>query len=115
MFNYFVRSVFHSTRLGLPRPQYRQHAAAGDPGQYRSRGSGPEAVLAQDPHGAGLWHSLLKLIDDCNREWLVIEVDFSLPAEWVIRTLNQIVEWRGCQATIRCDNVLRTGIHQCLA
>jgi len=47
---------------------------------------------------------LLNVIDDCNREALGIEVDFSLPAERVVRTLEQIVDWRGKPARIRCDN-----------
>ena len=47
---------------------------------------------------------LLNVIDDFNREGLGIEVDFSLPAERVIRTLDQIIEWRGKPARIRCDN-----------
>lgn len=47
---------------------------------------------------------LFNVIDDFNREALGIEVDFSLPAERVIRTLSQIIEWRGKPAAIRCDN-----------
>jgi putative transposase len=47
---------------------------------------------------------LFNVIDDFNREGLAIEVDFSLPAERVVRTLNQIIEWRGRPRTIRCDN-----------
>ena len=47
---------------------------------------------------------LLNVIDDFNREGLVIEIDFSLPAERVVRTLEQIIEWRGCPKGIRCDN-----------
>jgi len=47
---------------------------------------------------------LLNVIDDFNREALGIEVDFSLPAERVVRTLEQIVDWRGKPASIRCDN-----------
>jgi putative transposase len=35
---------------------------------------------------------------------LAIDVDFSLPAERVIRSLNQIIEWRGKPASIRVDN-----------
>ena len=34
---------------------------------------------------------LLNVLDDFNREGLGIEVDFSLPAERVIRSLNQII------------------------
>lgn len=47
---------------------------------------------------------LFNVIDDYNREGLDIEVDFSLPADRVIRSLDQIIEWRGCPKAIRCDN-----------
>jgi putative transposase len=47
---------------------------------------------------------LLNVIDDFNREGLAIEVDFSLPSERVIRTLEQVMEWRGTPQGIRCDN-----------
>jgi len=47
---------------------------------------------------------LFNVIDDCNREGLGIEVDFSLPALRVIRALDQIIEWRGKPKQIRCDN-----------
>ena len=47
---------------------------------------------------------LLNVIDDYNREGLGIEIDFSLPAERVVRTLEHIIEWRGCPKEIRCDN-----------
>ena len=46
----------------------------------------------------------LNVLDDFNREGLSIEVDFSLPAEQVIRSLNQIIERRGKPLTIRVDN-----------
>mgnify|MGYP000412740034 FL=1 len=44
------------------------------------------------------------MLDDFNREGLAIEVDFSLPAERVVRSLNQIIEWRGKPQSIRIDN-----------
>ena len=44
------------------------------------------------------------VIDDYNREGLGIEVDFSLPAPRVTRALDQIIEWRGRPAALRCDN-----------
>lgn len=47
---------------------------------------------------------LLNVLDDFNREGLGIEVDFSLPAERVVRVLNQIIEWRGKPNAIRVDN-----------
>ncbi len=46
----------------------------------------------------------LNVLDDFNREGLGIEVDFSLPSERVVRTLNRIIEWRGRPDTIRVDN-----------
>ena len=46
----------------------------------------------------------LNVLDDFNREGLGIEVDFSLPAERVVRSLNLIMEWRGKPTTIRVDN-----------
>ena len=47
---------------------------------------------------------LFNVIDDFNREGLGIEVDFSLPSERVIRSLDRIIEWRGKPKVIRCDN-----------
>jgi len=44
------------------------------------------------------------VLDDYNRECLGIEVDFSLPSLRVIRTLENIIEWRGKPNAIRCDN-----------
>jgi putative transposase len=47
---------------------------------------------------------LFNVIDDFNREGLCIDVDFSLPSERVIRSLDQVIEWRGVPTAIRCDN-----------
>ena len=44
------------------------------------------------------------LIDDFNREALAIEIDTSLPAERVIRVLEQVIDWRGIPKRIRVDN-----------
>ena len=44
------------------------------------------------------------LIDDYNRECLAIDVDLSMPGLRVIRALEQVIEWRGKPAAIRCDN-----------
>ncbi len=57
-----------------------------------------------DRLGDGRQFRLLNLLDDFNREGLGIEVDFSLPAERVVRALNQIIEWRGPPKTVRVDN-----------
>ena len=57
-----------------------------------------------DRLGDGRAFRLLNVLDDFNREGLGIEVDFSLPAERVIRSLGRIIEWREKPGTIRVDN-----------
>ncbi len=39
-----------------------------------------------------------------NREGLGLDVDLSLPSTRVIRSLEQIIEWRGKRLALRCDN-----------
>lgn len=57
-----------------------------------------------DQMADGRTYRLFNVIDDFNREGLTVEVDFSLPAERVRRSLNQLIEWRGKPKQIRCDN-----------
>lgn len=57
-----------------------------------------------DQLGDGRNFRLFNVIDDFNREALGIEIDFSLPSARIIRALDQIIEWRGKPAVIRCDN-----------
>lgn len=47
---------------------------------------------------------LFNVLDDFNREGLIIEADLSLPAARVVRALDQLIDWRGAPAVIRCDN-----------
>jgi putative transposase len=47
---------------------------------------------------------VFNLIDDFNREALGMEIDLSLPAERVVRALDQVIEWRGKPQAIRSDN-----------
>lgn len=46
----------------------------------------------------------LNVIDDCNREALAIEVATSITSKRVIRTLEQLIDWRGKPGAIRVDN-----------
>lgn len=71
----------------------------------------PEAInecwsmdFMHDQLGDGRSYRLFNVIDDFNREGLIIEADFSLPAIRVIRALDQVVEWRGKPKRIRSDN-----------
>jgi putative transposase len=43
-------------------------------------------------------------LDTFNREGLCIDAGFSLPAERIVRSLNQIIEWRGKSQAIRVGN-----------
>ena len=52
----------------------------------------------------GRSYRLFNVLDDYNREGLTIEADFSLPSQRVIRSLEQLIEWRGKPRAIRCDN-----------
>jgi len=54
----------------------------------------------------GRSYRLFNVIDDFNREGLAIDVDFSLPTARVIRSLDQVIEWRGKPKQLRCENVL---------
>jgi len=57
-----------------------------------------------DQLGDGRSIRLFNVLDDFNREGLGIEVDFSLPSIRVIRSLEQICQWRGKPKVLRCDN-----------
>jgi len=57
-----------------------------------------------DALSSGRAFRTLNVIDDFNREALSIEVDSSLPAERVVRALEQLLDWRGKPAHIRMDN-----------
>ena len=66
-----------------------------------------------DRLGDGRAFRLLNVLDNFNREGLGIEVDFSVPAERVIRSLNRIIEWRGKPDTIRVDNAPNISLASC--
>lgn len=58
----------------------------------------------QDSLESGRKFRTLNVIDDFNRESLSLEIDYSLPAQRVIRALDQIAGWRGYPKHIRVDN-----------
>ena len=47
---------------------------------------------------------ILNVIDDFNREGLIAEADFSIPAAKLTRYLDWLFEWRGRPKVIRSDN-----------
>jgi len=44
------------------------------------------------------------VIDDHNREALMITVDTSLSSRRIIRELDRLIEWRGAPEVLRVDN-----------
>jgi putative transposase len=68
----------------------------------------PNAVWAVDFMSDTLYGGrrfrTLNVLDEGVREGLAIEVDTSLPAERVVRVLEQVVAWRGQPQAIRLDN-----------
>jgi len=68
----------------------------------------PNAVWAMDFMSDTLYGGrrflTLNILDEGVREGLAIAVDPSLPAERVIRVLEQVVSWRGCPQALRLDN-----------
>jgi putative transposase len=58
----------------------------------------------QDTLYTGRKFRTFNVIDEGMRECLAIEVDTSLPSSRVVRTLNQLKEWRGLPQQIRLDN-----------
>ena len=44
------------------------------------------------------------VIDDHNREGLLAEINFTIPAVTLTRYLDQLIEWRGKPQFIRSDN-----------
>lgn len=70
----------------------------------------PNAVSAVDFMSDTLYGGrrfrTLNVLDEGVRKGLAIEIDTSLPAERVVRVLEQVVAWRGRPQAIRLDNVL---------
>ena len=57
-------------------------------------------------------YRLFNVIDDFKREGLAIEASFSFPSLRVIRSLENLLEWRSKPAVIRCDNGPEFTSHQ---
>jgi putative transposase len=57
-----------------------------------------------DTLASGRSFRTFNVIDDHNRESLLITIDFSLSSTRIIRELDRLIEWRGTPEVIRVDN-----------
>lgn len=101
-----VLRVYRALRLNLPRRARRRLPARVR--QPLNAPPQPNAVWSLDFMHDTLWcgkrFRTLNVLDEGVREVLAIEVDSSLPAERVIRVLEQIQESRPLPVQIRVDN-----------
>lgn len=101
-----IRRVYQAMALHLKRkPKKRLPARTAQalvvPGRANQTWS---LDFMSDALSNGRAFRTLNVIDDYNREALWIEVDTSLPAERVVRVLEQLLFWRGKPTSIRMDN-----------
>ncbi len=87
------------------RPRRRLHRHKPEPLKQPLRANQVWSIdFMHDQLSDGRSYRLFNVIDDFKREGLAIEAGLSLPSIRVIRTLNQLIEWRGIPSVIRCDN-----------
>ena len=101
-----VRRIYCELELNLRiKPRKRLKRERPEPLSVPAK---PNQVWSMDFMSNQLWNGktfrTLNVIDDFNCEGLAIDVDFSLPAARVVRSLNRVIAWRGKPAMIRVDN-----------
>lgn len=97
--------IYCAMRLNLPRRARKRLVRPGQPLHAPAR---PNEIWALDFMSDSLYQGrrfrTLNILDEGVREALAIEIDTSLPAVRVVRTLQQLATWRGLPKTIRLDN-----------
>ncbi len=92
-------------RLNLPRRTRKRLVRPVQPLNAPAR---PNEIWALDFMSDSLYQGrrfrTLNVLDEGVREALAIEIDTSLPAARVVRTLQQLATWRGLPKAIRLDN-----------
>ena len=101
-----IRRVYRNLALNLHRKPKKRLAARtalalGVPEQSNQTWS---LDFMSDSLSSGRAIRTLNIMDDYNREALWIEVDTSLPAERVVRVLENLLLWRAAPKQIRMDN-----------
>lgn len=102
-----IRRLYLREGLKL-RSKPRKKLVAAAPREKSVTPDRPNRRWSMDFMRDALWDGrpfrTFNVLDDGSREALRIEVDFSLPAERVVRVLEEIVEERGCPKEIVVDN-----------
>lgn len=101
-----VRRIYCELELNLRiKPRRRLKRERPEPLAVPEQPNGTWSMdFMADQLSSGRTFRTFNVLDDFNREGLGIEVDLSLPAARVIRSLEQIIEWRGKPGALRCDN-----------
>jgi putative transposase len=100
-----VWRVYCAMKLNLPRRAKRRLIRPMQPLDVPQL---PNEVWSLDFMSDSLYQGrrfrTLNILDESVREALAIEIDTSLPAQRVVRTLQQLEAWRGLPKAIRLDN-----------
>lgn len=97
--------IYCQMKLNLPRRTKRRLIR---PAQPLNAPLWPNEIWSLDFMSDSLYQGrrfrTLNILDEGVREALVIEIDTSLPAQRVVRALQQLEAWRGLPKAIRLDN-----------
>ena len=101
-----IRRVYRDLALNLHRkPKKRLAARTAQALQVPAHSDQTWSLdFMSDSLSNGRTFRTLNVIDDFNREALRIEIDTSLPAERVVRVLEELLLWRTAPKQIRMDN-----------
>ena len=101
-----VKRVYDSMKLNLRRKHKRRIP-------HRLRGALCSPANANQTWSMDFMHDtlitgrkvrVLNIIDDYNREALIVQAEYSHSGSSVVRALEQTIHWRGKPNEIRCDN-----------
>jgi hypothetical protein len=69
--------------------------------------------FVNDSFDSGKKLRMLNIVDDYRREPLTVDVDLSLPSQRVIRSLEQVIEWRENRKEYDVIMALSISVSQC--
>jgi putative transposase len=100
-----VQRLYREEGLAVRRRKRKRVAVPRTPRPVPTRANERWSMdFVTDALGNGRKFRALTLVDDFTRECPVIEVDFALPGERVVRVLDALARTRGRPTAICCDN-----------